>query len=572
MDIHLVVFNTKNNYGKVGYYDESVQILINSFKENGVDYVHHYTEETLPCDDTLKQYCETYKDHGYGFWVFKPLIILDVMDKINEGDVVIYHDAGRPEYRYGLKNNIRPLVNIVKENYQGIGLAEGGWSHNQLTRDECFKLMECDTPYIREKNQLAATWGIYEKNPKVLLFLNDWKKWCLTHDAIRTEEPGEVNHSDFHCHRHDQSILTNLFHLYSLKTLPSIHTLPWEKDINGYITDCPKLKVLKTFNNKQGLTLIVDVFYKYNQLHVVTTGAVTDVRLVNNNELIEATQKCMDPHDNAHCFKFDIPFQSFIQLNLIALEDDIDNTNINFVIKENYFDDYPNEHVISIVCHSEINSFDSIKTFIKYHFNLGYDRIVLHENGGKRLFDLCKELEHYVNDNKVVIMCYKNLKFYQQFRKTNLGPSTIGEIAHMNHSRNLYKSSKYLSCFNIDELIVPPYSIENINDYLDSLQIQFNTHTSGGIEIRPNDFQRPEDGKLYYESKNIVSNVNNMPKVIYFPKNIDNVSCHCVTKGEIPIKVDKDILTFNHYPFLDNNRGLGETTGYLDNLNYNLFN
>ena len=64
MDIHLVVFNTKNNYGKVGYYDESVQILINSFKENGVDYVHHYTEETLPCDDTLKQYCETYKDHG----------------------------------------------------------------------------------------------------------------------------------------------------------------------------------------------------------------------------------------------------------------------------------------------------------------------------------------------------------------------------------------------------------------------------------------------------------------------------------------------------------------------------
>jgi hypothetical protein len=570
MEIHLVLFNTKNNYGKEGYYDESVQILINSFKENGVDHVHHYTEETLPCDDTLKQYFETYRSHGYGFWSFKPLIILDVINKINEGDVVIYHDAGRPEYGYEVKSNIRPLVNIIKENYQGIGLAEGGWSHNQLTRDECFKLMGCNTSYIRGKNQLAATWGIYEKNPKVLLFLNDWKKWCLTHNVIRTEEPGEVNHEEFHCHRHDQSILTNLFHLYSLKTLPSNNILPWEKNINNYIIDYSKLKVFNTFTDKNGLTLVIDIFYKYNQLHVIVTGAITNVRLVSNSGLIESTYKSIDPHDITHLYKFDIPFQSFIQLDLVA-EEVIDNSNINFIIKENYFDDYPEEHIMSIVCHSEINNFDSIKTFIKYHLNLGYNRIIIHENGGKRILELYKELEQYINDNKVVIMCYKNITFYQQFIKTHPGPTNIGEVAHMNHSLNLYKSSKYLSCFNIDELIVLPLSIENINNYLDSLQIFLHAQNSGGIEIRPNDFQKPEDGKLYYESKNTVINVNNMPKVIYLPKNINNISCHCVTKGAFPIKVDKDILTFNHYPFLDNDRSLGETVGYLDNLNYNLF-
>ena len=572
MNIHLVVFNTKDNYGKEGYYDESVQVLINSFKENGADYVYHYNEDTLPCDDTIKQYCETHRSHGYGFWVFKPIIILEVMNKINDGDIVIYHDAGRPEYGYKVKKDIRPLVNIVKEHYQGIGLAESGWSHNQLTRDECFKLMGCDTPYIRKKTQLAATWGVYEKNPKVLLFLNDWKKWCLTHDAIRTELPGEENHEEFQCHRHDQSILTNLFHLYSLKTLPSSNTLPWEKDINSYITDCSKLKIFNTFNDINGLTLIINVFYKYNQLHVVTTGAVTDVQLVNNSELTKATYKYIDPHTNVHCFKFNIPFQEFIKLKLSALEDDIDNTNINFIIKENYFDDYSDEHVMSVVGHSDINTFDSIKTFIKYHLNLGYDRILFHENGGKKVLVLYKELEQYINEGKIIFVCYKNINFYQKFIKTNDGPTTIGEIGHMNHSLNLYKSSKYLSCFNIDELIVPPHSVENINVYLDSLQTSLNAQDSGGLEIRPNDFQRPEGGKLYYESKDTIRNVNNMPKVIYFPKNIDNVSCHCVTKGETPIKVDKDILTFNHYPFLDSNRDLGETIGYLDNLNYNLFN
>ena len=572
MEVHLVIFNTRGNYGIEGFYDESVQILINSFKENGVDHVHHYTEETLPCDDTLKQYFETYRNHGYGFWAFKPIIILDVMNKINDGDVVLYHDAGRPEYGYKVKNNIRPLIDIVKRNYQGIGLTEGGWSHNQLTRDECFKLMGCDTSYIRGKNQLAASWGIYEKNPKALLFLNDWKKWCLTHDAIRTEEPGEINHNGFSCHRHDQSILTNLFHLYSLKTLPGNSILPWEKDINNYIVDYSKLKVLNTFNDKNGLTLVVDVFYKHNQLQILVTGGVTDVRLVNNGELIEATSKFIDPHEITHLYKFDMPFQSFIQLDLIAKEEAIDNSNIKFIIKEDYFEDYPEEHVVSIVCHSEINNLNSLKTFIKYHLNLGCDRIIVHENGGRRILELYKELEQYINDNKVVIMCYKNIKFYQQFRKTDLGPTNMGEVGHMNHSLNLYKSSKYLSCFNVDELIVQPHTIKNINDYLDSLQIFLNAQNSGGIEIRPNDFQRSESGQLYYESKNTIDNINNMPKVIYFPKNIYSISCHCVTKGELPVKVEKDILTFNHYPFLDNNRYLGETIGYLDNLNYNLFN
>jgi hypothetical protein len=572
MDIHLVVFNTKSNYGREGYYDESVQILINSFKENGVDYVHHYTEETLPCDDTLKQYCETHKDHGYGFWVFKPLIILDVMDKINEGDVVIYHDAGRVEYNYKVKNNIRPLVDIVKEHYQGIGLAESGWEHNKLTRDECFKLMGCDNSYIREKSQLAATWGIYEKNPKALLFLNDWKKWCLNHEVIRTELPGETNHSEFTCHRHDQSILTNLFHLYSLKTLPYVNH-GWEKDINNFIGDYSKLKVLNTFNDKNGLTLILNVFYKYNQLHVVTTGAVTNVHLVNNNEgLIESTNKIMDPHDNAHVFKFDVPFQSFIKLNLTALEDEIDNTNINFIIKENYFDDYPEEHILSVICHSNINSFNSIKTFIKYHLNLGCNRIILYENGSKKTLNLYRELEQYINEKKVILICYKNIKFHQTFRKANPGPTNVGEISHMIHSLNVFKTSKYLSCFNIDELIISSHPSENVNINLDHIVSSLNLENAGGIEIFANDFQRIQNIDLYYTSKETIKNVNEYPKLIYFPKNIDAVSCHCITKGNPSVKIDKDMLTFNHYPFVDSGRHLGETIGHLDNINYNLFN
>ena len=114
MNIHLVLFHTKSAYSQEGYYNESVNRLIDTFKENGGDVIHTYTEETIPFDnDDVKNYFEKYRNDAFGFYAFKPLIILDVMSKIPDGDVILYHDAGRPEYNYSFKKNIRPLIDTV---------------------------------------------------------------------------------------------------------------------------------------------------------------------------------------------------------------------------------------------------------------------------------------------------------------------------------------------------------------------------------------------------------------------------------------------------------------------------
>jgi hypothetical protein len=570
MKIHLTLFNTKSNYGQEGYYDKSIQVLIDSFKNNGVDYVHHYTEDNVPWGDDLKPYFETYKRNGYGFWAFKPLIILDVMNKIDDGDVVIYHDAGRPEYKFEVKNSIVPLVNIVKNHYQGIGLCEGPWSHNQYTKDKCFKMMDCDTPYIRQKNQLAASIGIYEKNPKSLLFLNDWKKWCLTHQAICTEEPGDFKHDNFQAHRHDQSILTNLLHLYSLKTLPNI-IHGWEKDINHYIGDYSNIKVANTFNDKNGLTLITDVFYKYNKLHVLTTGAVKNVMLYHEGKFIYPSKPIMDSHVNNHCFQFDVEYQEYIKLNLEGIDGPVDSSNVSFILKKDYYEDYPDENIMSAICHTSINSLDSIKTFIKYHLNLGYDRIMIYENGGNRFIELYNLLKEYIDDNKVILKCLKNLKFYQNYRIASSGHTNSGETTHMNQSLNIYKTSKYMSAFNIDEFIVPPLEIENITLYLDNLVSKYNLEDRGGISIMPTDFGKPENSEIFYKSNILIPFVNNFPKIIHFPKNVDVTTCHTITVGKPVERIDKNELTFNHYPFIDNNRHLGGEIGRLNNINHNLF-
>jgi hypothetical protein len=577
MNIHLVLFNTKSVYGIDNFYDESIQILIESFKNNGVDHVHRYYEDTLPCDEDLKQYFETYKNNGYGFYAFKPLIILDVMNKIDDGDVVIYHDAGRPEYKFEVKNNIRPLISIIKNHYQGIGLCEGPWSHNQYTKDKCFKLMDCDTPYIRQKTQLAANWGIFEKNPKSLLFLNDWKKWCLTHEVVCTEEPDEINHDGFTAHRWDQSILTNLFHTYSLKSLPAvIHG--WEKDINNYIGNYSNIKVANTFTTKEGQTLITDVFYQNDKLIVLATGFVRNVMLLQDNTVVLPNTSILDAHRNNHYFQFNIEYQPFYKFHLNGEEIEIDDSDIKFIIKKDYYLTNNEEHILSAICHTNINSLKSITDFVKYHLNLGINKIILHENGGNNFILLYNTLRNYIENGQVLLICWKNIPFWQEvFSQSNPGHITnVGETSHMNHSLRIYKTSKYLSCFNLDEYIVPPKHIININQYIDKIKEQNNISDKGGISILANDFGPPENGEPFYKSTYQVANTNQynlfiFPKIIHFLDNVDTITCHSVTIGQQPFLVDKNILSYNHYPFIDNNRSLGESIGKLDNINHNLF-
>jgi hypothetical protein len=569
MKIHLVLFHTKITHGVKGYYDESINRLVTTFKENGGDEIHIYTEETFPFEnENIKNYFEQYKNDNFGFYAFKPLIILDIMSKIPEGDVVLYHDAGRPEYNFSFKKDIHILVNNVIKNYQGIGLGESSWSHSQFTKDSCFKLMGCDNEYIRGKPMMVATWGIYEKNPKTLLFLNDWKKWCLNHDVICTSID-EQNHEDFTRHTWDQSILTNLFHLYSLKSLPYVDN-GWEKDINNFIGNY-SIKVANTFNDKVGLTLITDVFYKHNKLYVLATGAVTNVALEYNGGFIDPSKSLLDPHYNNHCFEFNIEYQEYIKLKLDGINGPIDNSNISFIVKKDYYEDYPKEHIMSVICKTSINSLDSIKTFIDYHLKLGYDRIMIYENGGNKFIQLYNLLEEYINNNKVILKCLKNIVFYQQFRKFFEGWTNAGETIHMNQSLHIYKNSKYLSAFNMDEFIVPPTEVTNITSYLDELVIKHNLQDKGGICIMETVFGKPNNDEPFYKSDTVIPSFYNFPKVIHFPKNVDITTVHCITMGKPIMDIDKSELSYNHYPFIDNNRHLGEPIGKLNNINYNLF-
>lgn len=573
MKIHLVIFHTKVAYGQNGFYDSSIERLSNSFLKYGGDFIHVFNDENITGTYRELKFLNDNKLEAFGHYAFKPLVLLNVMSGLEEDDIILYHDAGRPQYNFEFRSDLKPLITKVVKHYQGLGLSNGMWPHSELTRDYCFKAMGCDTPYIRKQMQLAANWGIYQKNEKVLRFLEDWKSWCFEEEVVRTEKKDEINHANFKAHRWDQSILTNLYYLYSHKTVPDTK-LGWEKDINNFTDDTSFIKVAKTFSTPEGITLIYDVLYRDNKLVVFCSGAVDNIVLKSSKENIQPTKVVRDPHYNVHRFEFNVDYSRFIEFEISSTEYTISFRNACFIIEKDYYDDTDAKHVISIIIQAGRNSVESILTFVKYHLNLGVDKIVIHENGGRAVIDIYKALLPYIIEGKVNLYCLKHLEFYQKLRPKSNPPAVtnVGEVFHMNHTAYLFKNSKYLTCLNVDELIVPPKGVKNLNNYLDSIITEEQLNNFGGINIRPNDFAPPSSGQ-YYTSKTLIRNVNNYPKLVYFPKNVEVITVHGMTVSKPPFDIPQNLLCFNHYPFLDrkDRSNFTNSIGELDNIDLTLF-
>ena len=176
---------------------------------------------------------------GLGFWSWKPCIILEAMKNIEEGDCILYHDAGRPCYNYSFNNNVKPYVEYIQKNHNGLGICFGPWKHKKMTKRDCFIEMNCDETEYLNSNQVSATYSFWTKNEYCINILNQWKDWCFHPSEIVTDKKSiHEEHKEYDAHRHDQSILTNI--LLSLKDFKIQRVRGWEKDINHILEQFPK--------------------------------------------------------------------------------------------------------------------------------------------------------------------------------------------------------------------------------------------------------------------------------------------------------------------------------------------
>lgn len=198
-----------------GNFIESQQKLKNHLVSIGLLNQKHITDKDLP-ESFLSEHSDILSlKKGYGYWIWKPFIILNELQKLNDDEILIYIDSTDiPE---------KIFFDIVLDHFNNndLLLINRGYKHGEWTKRDCFVLMDCDNDSYYNSVQLEAGIMALKKNGFNINLIKEWFEF-MKDEKILTDIPntcGLPNLPNFKDHRHDQSILTNLSIKHNLKSL-----------------------------------------------------------------------------------------------------------------------------------------------------------------------------------------------------------------------------------------------------------------------------------------------------------------------------------------------------------------
>jgi hypothetical protein len=176
-----------------------------------------YTGEYLKNDDCFwEKHCDFINTNrrGYGYWLWKPYIIQQTMNKMNNGDILLYLDCGceiNINERTSLVNDIDFLKQSNKCIMGTTTCVERDWSKMDL-------ILKLEMNYDRHLNTAQRQGGtqlILVCNESREL-VNKWYDFACDYHMIDDSLSVNNNLECFREHRHDQSIFSLLTKKYDL--------------------------------------------------------------------------------------------------------------------------------------------------------------------------------------------------------------------------------------------------------------------------------------------------------------------------------------------------------------------
>lgn len=265
----------------VTYGNEKFKYSVKRIKKeaNGIsiiDDVFCFSEKDLPLFIKASPLFSSSK--GGGYWLWKPYIVKKVLEQVEDGDVIIYSDAGNKlieSERW--QNYINFLIQHdcvffqYKENYNY------GWSKFNIEYNDSPKLkfwikkdavnhfgkyFKNDEQWL-EKSKIFAGFCLFKKTPTSLDLVNQWFETMLYFPAIVNDLHQNEIHlqiSGFAQHRHDQSILSVLVRFYQSKG----NVLVLDEEFETTI-DQQAVRTLRIIDKKQvnRIRLSIYKFYRY---------------------------------------------------------------------------------------------------------------------------------------------------------------------------------------------------------------------------------------------------------------------------------------------------------------------
>jgi hypothetical protein len=194
-------------------YIESQKLSSNTgMSVGGFDRVISYSPDSIS-----KRFKQKNRDifslkRGYGYWLWKPYIILDALRKSKKGDWIFYSDSA-----VEFIDTVDLIIDAVESKNQSVfpfeikGAKEVQWTKRSVL--EAFDLWGDDGSYT---SQRSGAFILLKNSDEAVKFFTEYLDYCEKKNLLDDSLDLKNEHSMLIEHRHDQSIFSCLTKKYDL--------------------------------------------------------------------------------------------------------------------------------------------------------------------------------------------------------------------------------------------------------------------------------------------------------------------------------------------------------------------
>lgn len=207
------------------------------------DKVYGFTDKDLVNDQhfwTLHGNFLQNNSRGFGYWLWKSYLVKKVLAEMNDGDILLYCDAGC-ELNIGGKRRMQEYFDIVSKSTSGILRFSMDHPEYVWTKNDLFVHLS-SSEEDKQSGQTACCAFIIKKCAHSVNFIDEWHRVCCMYNLIDDSKSITANHLLFREHRHDQSIFSCLAKKYGSEQLPD------ETYFQNWDTDGAKFPILAKRN------------------------------------------------------------------------------------------------------------------------------------------------------------------------------------------------------------------------------------------------------------------------------------------------------------------------------------
>jgi hypothetical protein len=191
---------------------------------------------------------------GFGYWIWKPYIILKSLQEIPEGSILLYMDSGCHLNFYGKKTFYDYIEKVYEKDILCI---DTGLPEKNYTKGDVFHFFNVkDNKNITDSHQIAATVIFVKKTATIMSMIKTWLDVMENHFELVDDSPSiSENCLEFIENRHDQSIFSILLKLNNVIPLPASALFTKNKDIQNpiWVMRDKKLKLKYRYSLKRFL-------------------------------------------------------------------------------------------------------------------------------------------------------------------------------------------------------------------------------------------------------------------------------------------------------------------------------